>query len=71
MENKDIVIQQLVSMRQQVDAMGSQIDAALSLLVGPDPDEGCSHPPDKRQPLGMGNTAWQCKKCGYIHQGGD
>ena len=63
----DIIIQQLVAMRQQVDSLGSQIDAALSLLIGQEKE--CQHPQEKRQPLGMGSAAWQCK-CGYIHQGG-
>lgn len=64
---KDIVIQQLISMKQQVDALGSQIDAALSLLASPE-EEGCKHPPEKRKQLAMGGSAWKCE-CGYV--GGD
>lgn len=67
MKDKEIVIQQLVSMRQQVDALGSQVDAALSLLVGPEND-GCPHPPEKRKQLAMGSTAWRCE-CGYVYEG--
>ena len=65
----EAIISMVVGLRQQVDAMGSQIDAVLSLLVGQ--EQGCKHPPEKRQQLGMGSTAWQCKQCGFIYQGGD
>lgn len=64
---KDIVIQQLVAMRQQIDSLGSQVDAALSLMIGPE-DGQCQHPPDKRKNLAMGGRVWQCE-CGYIHTG--
>ncbi len=65
---KDILIQQLVSMKIQIDALGSQVEAALSLLVGQEGE--CKHPQEKRKPLSMGGKVWQCE-CGYIHQGGD
>lgn len=65
---KDIVIQQLMAMRQQVDSLGTQIDAVLSLLVGPESGTGCNHPMDKRKQLAMGSTAWICE-CGYVHNG--
>jgi ribosomal protein L37AE/L43A len=66
--NIDVVVQQLISIRQQVDALGSQVDAALSLLVGPQQGEECQHPQDKRKQLGMGSNVWHCEQCGFISQ---
>lgn len=64
---KDVTFQLLVSARQQVEALGSQLDAALAMLAGQD-EETCLHPSEKRKQLGMGGKAWQCE-CGHI--GGD
>lgn len=55
-----------------LEAMRSQIDAALALLAagaGPAP---CPHPPEARRNLTVmgGPDRWQCRACGYEHTEG-
>jgi|GEM_PF-6472224 len=74
-KEKDILIQQLISIR-------ASIDAALILLSdasGEDPDseaeqagsadQPCPHPPKKRQDMStMRRKIWQCQDCGHVHE---
>lgn len=63
--NKDVIINQLFSMRAAIDAM-------LAFLCHQSEEEKpkeCPHPPDRRKNYStMGTNRWQCSDCGYLHE---
>ena len=64
---KETIIAQLVSMKNQIAALESQVDAALSILCIE--NDTCQHPKDQRVNLStMGQERWQCKACGYLYE---
>ena len=63
--NKEVIINQLLSMRSAIDAML----AFLCPQEEPQADEGCKHPIDKRKNhSSMGVNRWHCQDCGYLHE---
>ena len=63
-DNKDVIGNQLLSMRSAIDAM-------LAFLCPQEEtqEQGCKHPLDKRKNhSSMGVNRWQCQDCGYLHE---
>lgn len=64
----EVLINQLLSLRAQAEALTTQIEAAIALAAAEQPQE-CQHPPDQRVDFStMGRSCWQCKVCGYLHE---
>lgn len=65
--NKEVFINQLLSMRAAIDAM-------LAMLCPPvegDPAQAqdCQHPEKHREDIStMGHKRWLCKQCGHIEE---
>lgn len=65
----EALIRQLAALRAQISVLAEQVDSAILLVAGMQPeeqDEGCAHPEDQRIDLStMGVRRWECRVCGY------
>lgn len=71
MDNKEIMIKQLLSMNALANTLLEMIDTSLMILTNSAPNDNekpaCSHPVNKRKDYStMGSTCWQCMECGHI-----
>lgn len=74
--DKGLIIAQINTLKIQLEAMNSQLDFLLEMLIDyqeQEPEtEICTHPVESRINLStMGIERWQCRVCGYQYEGGD
>lgn len=65
-DERGILTQQLVALKQSLEALGAQVDAMLLVVAGPqEAPELCEHPLDQRKSLGqsMGDRRFMCMAC--------
>jgi len=65
-DERGIIASQLMALRQQIEALGAQVDAVLLVVAGPkEPTETCDHPLEQRRMLGkaMGDLRFTCLAC--------
>lgn len=63
--NKNALIKQLISLRASVEGIGTQIDAALSILI--EGMDECDHKNRLNLTVMGGPEQWQCKDCGFLY----
>lgn len=70
----ELLAQQVAVLRLQAQSLAAQaaaIEATVeSLRMEPAGQAGCSHPFERREPVGnFGSTAWRCLACGATGDG--
>ncbi len=70
--NQPTMINLLLAMRAQLQALEGQVEAILALVTEDAPPRGCQHPAQAREDLstfGSEREHWICKNCGHEEGG--